>query len=421
MLLIVLGTLLLKLPAATHTPITWLQALFTATSAVTVTGLAVVDTAQFTFLGQLVLAGLIQAGGLGFMAFAVAAVLSLRVSMGFYSQMVAREALGQTSFQRIGETARAVMKFAVFFELCGFVLLTLFFLQYEAMGAAIWAGFFYTISAFNNAGFALSADSLVPYADHVGINVVITLLIMAGGLGFWVLMDIQKSRRWKRFNINTKLVLLTTVLLNGVAWVLLWLLERDNPATLGLMETSQQWLAAWFQAVSPRTAGFNTIAIDQLNDASTVLMLFLMFVGGGSVSTASGLKVGTFAVLCLATLSFLRRQPQVMVFRRTIADEQVKKAMALFSITLLLIGLGVFVLTVVEAKHPFIDVVFEVVSALSTVGLSRGLTSSLSPAGEVVIMVMMFVGRVGPLTLAYLITLPKGHKIRYPQENIQIG
>ena len=419
--LIILGSGLLMLPICHPTEISWLEAAFTATSAVTVTGLAVVDTASFTRLGQIIIALLIQLGGLGFMTFAVLAFFSLQRRLNMTSQIIAREALAETSFGDIINTAKSVVSIALSVEIVGIILLTLSFSAYMPWGDALYHGFFYTISAFNNAGFALNGDSLTPYVSNQQINLIITSLIIIGGLGFLVIKDMLEHRSWQKISVNTKLVLSATVIINLIAFVLFWLLERHNPATLGQLSLIDQATAAWFQAITPRTAGFNTIAIDQLTDASTLLTMFLMFVGGGSLSTASGLKLGTFAVLILTTFSFLRQRDHVTAFERRIPERQVRKSLALVSITLVLIFLSVFILSVIEAKHPLEDVLFEVVSALSTVGLSRGLTSNLSDAGEVVIMFMMFAGRVGPLTLAYLIAMPKSTRIRYPETNILIG
>ncbi len=409
------------LPICNPTNISWLEAAFTATSAVTVTGLAVVDTASFTRLGQVVIAILIQLGGLGFMTFAVLAFFSLQRRLNMTSQIIAREALAETSFGDIISTAKSVIGIALSVEIVGMILLTLSFSPHMPWGEALYHGFFYTISAFNNAGFALSSDSLTPYVGNQQINLIITALIIIGGLGFLVIKDMLEHRSWHKISVNTKLVLSATVIINLIAFALFWLLERHNPATLGNLNLIDQATAAWFQAITPRTAGFNTIAIDQLTDASTLLTMFLMFVGGGSLSTASGIKLGTFAVLILTTFSFLRQRDHVTVFERSIPERQVRKSLALVSITLMLIFLSVFILSVIEARHPLEDVLFEVVSALSTVGLSRGLTGNLSDAGEAIIMFMMFAGRVGPLTLAYLIAMPKSTRIRYPETNVLIG
>lgn len=421
LLLIILGAALLSLPFAARINISAVQALFTATSAVTVTGLAVVDTAQFTLFGQVVIMLLIQLGGLGFMTFAVLAMLSLQRQLSMVGQIAAQEALGQVSLNKLTATAKSVVKIALFFEGLAFVVLSVYWGREAGWAQGMYQALFYTISAFNNAGFALNADSLMPYASSVVVNLTISALIIVGGLGFIVLMDIREHWRWQRFSVNTKVVLIATAILNILAFVLLWALERNNPNTLGALSIGDQALAAWFQAISPRTAGFNTLATAHLTDGSTFLTIVLMFIGGGSLSTASGLKLGTFVVLLLTTRAYLRQQEQVTIFARTVPERQVKKALAVTIITGIMIMVSVFLLLIIEEKHNFLDVVFEVVSALSTVGLSRGLTTQLSPLGELVLMAMMFAGRIGPLTLAYFIALPKKRRVKYAETSIQVG
>lgn len=286
---------------------------------------------------------------------------------------------------------------------------------------AAYEALFYSVSAFNNAGFGLTGANLIPYANSIVVNLTITTLIILGGLGFAVLIDIRKNRTWDKFSLNTKLMLSATLIINLMAFLAIFVLERHNPDTLADVGLQQQLLSSWFQAVTPRTAGFNTMDIGKMSDASTLLILFLMFIGGGSLSTAGGIKLGTFVVLILTTLAYIRRKDSVTIRHYSISDEQIRKALALFSISLLLVVGSVFILLLVENKHPFLDVLFEVVSALSTVGLSRGITMSLSPAGEFVLMLMMFIGRLGPLTIAYLIMFPTHTKVRYPTANIHIG
>ena len=421
MALIVTGTLLLLLPVATTAPLSLLQALFTATSAVTVTGLVVVDTgSHFSVFGQVVIAMLIQAGGLGFMTFAVVAAISLGTKIGLTQQKVAQEAMNQTSLAHIVQTAKAVLLYSLVIELIGVVLLTLVWQQELGIVTALYYAFFYTISAFNNAGFALDSTSLMPYAGSVSVNLIITSLFIIGGIGFTVLMDLKKQRRWQLLSVNTRIVLLATLVINVIAFVLIWLLEANNPATLANLSIKDQALAAWFQAVTPRTAGFNTLDYSQMTDASNVLTLLLMFIGGGSLSTASGIKLGTFAVLIMATYAFLRRRDDVTLFKRNIPQALVLKALALTFVSMALVFIAIFVLTALE-DAPFLDIAFEAVSALSTVGLSRGLTGNLTVPGQCVLIFLMFAGRVGPLTLAYFLATPKKRKTRFADTKIQVG
>lgn len=421
LLLILLGTELLKLPIAAHEPITWIQSLFTATSAVTVTGLVVVDTGtQFTLFGQVVIALLIQCGGLGLMTFAIVTLIALGGKIGFLERTVAREAFNQTDSSTLVATAKSVLIFALTVELVGMTILTWYWSDELGWATSLFHGFFYTISAFNNAGFALSADSLMPYVDDPVVNLTITGLFIIGGLGFSVWMDLKRNRRWSKLTVYSRMMITGTVLINAVALIAIYLIERDNPNTLAPLSELGKWLASWFQAVTPRTAGFNTLAIDQLEDATTAIILVLMFIGGGSLSTASGIKVVTFMVLILSTYAYLRRDEQIHVFKREIAKDTISKALALTMISVVVTWLAIFALLLTE-NAPMIDVVFEAVSALGTVGLSRGLTGQLSASGELIIIFMMYMGRLGPLTLAYFLASPRQKKLRFAETKLAIG
>ncbi|MCG8498416.1 MAG: TrkH family potassium uptake protein [Enterobacterales bacterium] len=421
MALIVIGMLLLKLPASTYTPISWLDSLFTATSAVTVTGLVVLDTGtEFTLFGQIVIATLIQLGGLGLMTFAVVTLIALGGKIGFFQQTVAREAFNQTDTSTLVSTAKAVIVFAVIVELIGITILTVYWSQELGWKTSVWHAVFYTISAFNNAGFALSSDSLMQYVSDPVVTLTITFLFITGGLGFSVWLEIWKKRKWHKLSPYSRLMLAGTLILNVLALLAIYVIEYDNPSTLGVLSQSDKWLAAWFQAVTPRTAGFNTLDIASLEDASTAIMLLLMFIGGGSLSTASGIKVVTFFVLLFATYSFLRRDSNVEVFGRTVPPETVRKALALTIIYIGLTWMGIFVLLVSE-NGQFFDVVFEAVSALGTVGLSRGLTGELTSIGQCVVIILMFIGRLGPLTLAYFLASPRVKATRCPSSRFAIG
>ncbi|WP_373433517.1 TrkH family potassium uptake protein [Vibrio anguillarum] len=421
LLLILLGTALLKLPIATHEPIGWIQGLFTATSAVTVTGLVVVDTGtQFTVFGQTVIALLIQCGGLGLMTFAIVTLITLGGKIGFLERTVAREAFNQTDSSTLATTAKSVLVFALVVELIGMAILALYWSPELGWKTSLFHSFFYTVSAFNNAGFALSADSLMPYVDDPVVNFTITGLFIIGGLGFSVWMDLKRHRCWSKLTVYSRMMILGTIMINGVALIAIYLIEYDNPHTLAPLSETGKWLASWFQAVTPRTAGFNTLAIDQLEDATTAIILVLMFIGGGSLSTASGIKVVTFMVLILSTYAYLRRDEQVYVFKREIAKDTISKALALTMISVVVTWLAIFALLLSE-DAPMIDVVFEAVSALGTVGLSRGLTGQLSASGELIIIFMMYMGRLGPLTLAYFLASPRQKKLRFAETKLAIG
>ncbi|MDI5836351.1 TrkH family potassium uptake protein [Shewanella xiamenensis] len=420
-LLILVGTCLLKLPIATESPITWLQSLFTVTSAVTVTGLVVVDTGSvFTPFGQVIIALLIQCGGLGLMTFAIVTLIALGGKIGFLQQTVAKEAFNQTDTSTLVSTAKAVLMFSLLVEAVGMLILSVYWSGELGWQTSLFHGFFYTISAFNNAGFALSPDSLIPYVADPVVNLTITGLFIVGGLGFSVWIDLKRNKRWSKLTVYSRMMITGTILINAVAVIAIYLIEYNNPNTLAPLSELGKWLASWFQAVTPRTAGFNTLAIDKLEDGTTLLMLVLMFIGGGSLSTASGIKVVTFMVLILATYGYLRRDEAVYVFKREIPKDTISKALALTMISIGVTWLAIFALVLTE-KAPMMDIAFEAVSALGTVGLSRGLTGNLSSAGQGIIIFMMFMGRLGPLMLAYFLANPRVKKLRYAETKLAIG
>lgn len=419
--LIILGMVVLKLPISTVEPISWMQSLFTATSAVTVTGLVVVDTGSvFTVFGQMIIALLIQLGGLGLMTFAVVTLIALGGRIGFFQQTVAKEAFNQTDTSTLVNTAKSVLWFALIVESIGVLILTLYWAPELGWKTSLQHGFFYTISAFNNAGFALSPDSLMPYVSDPVVSITISVLFITGGLGFSVWRELWLKKAWKTLSVYCRLMLVGTLWINVIAVLAIYAIEYNNPATLGSLDSMGKWLASWFQAVTPRTAGFNTLEINELEDGTTALMLLLMFIGGGSLSTASGIKVVTFIVLIFATFSFLKREKAVVAYGRTITQDTVRKALALVVITIGVTWISIFLLLITETAN-FLDIVFEAVSALGTVGLSRGLTGNLSVAGEIIIVFLMFVGRLGPITLAYLLASPTKRHVKYPETQLAIG
>lgn len=419
---IIAGTLLLKLPVANHGDLSWMDALFTATSAVTITGLSVVNIGQsLTTTGQLILLFLIQCGGLGFMTFAILAALSLAPQLGLRQQMMAQDSLGQTSLSKVTTIAQSVFFYSLFFEITGIIILTTIWTSQFGFSQALYYAFFYSVSAFNNAGFSLFPDSLVGFQNHYFACLAISFLYILGGIGFLVLMDIKQNKRWKKLSTNSKVVLSTIAILNLSGFLLIWLMEANNPLTFSQMTLGEQAINAWFQATVPRSSGFNTINTASLMDSSTLLTMFLMFIGGGSLSTAGGIKVGTFFILVLSVVSFLRRNDEIRVFNHSISYESTFKALAVVVITLSLIFIGLMTILVLEPHKNFLDLFFEVVSAACTVGLSRGVTGELHNGSLFVLSLLMFAGRLGPLTLAYLIATPKKSRLKHPSADIQIG
>jgi trk system potassium uptake protein TrkH len=420
--LVAVGSMLLKLPVATTEPITWSDALFTSTSAVTVTGLIVVDTGSvFTFFGQAVIAVLMQLGGLGLMTFAGLLLLALGISIGLPQRLILREDLKQTSMSNLTTLVRVVVLVALSCEAVGALLLAFVFVPEFGLGAGLWHAVFHSVSSFNNAGFALFPDSLSRWVADPVVNLVIPALFIVGGLGFVVLADINQKRAFGRLTLHSKLMVTGTLALILWSWVTFATLEWNNPGTLGGLDGwgARLW-ASWFQAVTTRTAGFNTLDTTAMHDATALLTISLMLVGGGSASTAGGIKVTTLIVLLLATVAFFRRSSTLHIFGRSLGVEEVMKVMALTTISILLVLFGIFLITIAH-DGAFLIFAFEVASAFGTVGLSMGATGELNEFGRALIMVIMFLGRVGPLTVGFFLATHARPRVRYPDGQVYLG
>ncbi len=421
-LLVVLGAVALKLPISHTVPISWSDAVFTSTSAVTVTGLAVLDTgSDLTLVGQVVLAFLIQMGGLGLMTFAVLILGALGLPVGITGTLYLREDLNQNSMYQLTRLVATILKVVLSCEIVGAALLGLTFIPEHGWARGAWESIFHSISAFNNAGFSTFPDGLVPYATNPVVNTVIPALFIVGGIGYVVLNDIFTRKSWRHWSLHSKIMLLGTAVLIPWSVIMFAVMEWHNPGTLAQHDSAMARLAvSWFQGVTTRTAGFNTTDISALHDSTSMLFISLMLIGGGPTSTAGGIKVTTFVVMIIATVAFFRRQQQLHAFGRSIALDQVLKVMALTAISATLVFFGIFLLA---ASHDgeFLDVSFEVASAFGTVGLSRGYTGELSPFGRAVIMVIMFLGRVGPLTLGFFLATQTTPRVRYPEGRIFLG
>jgi len=420
MALILLGAIFLWLPISHSGDIGLSEALFTATSAVTVTGLALADTGSaFTGFGQAVIAVLIQLGGLGLMTFAVLLLGALGIPVGMPQRLILREDLNQTSLSNLTYIARMILVIALACETVGAALLALIFVP-ELGWIGLWHAVFHSVSAFNNAGFALHPDSLSQWVGNPIVNLVIPALFILGGLGFIVVGDLYKTRNWRKLTLHSKLMLIGTAFLIVWGSVMFGLLEWQNPETLGHLSTIDKLWASLFQGVTPRTAGFNTINTGGMHDSTSLLTMTLMLVGGGSTSTAGGIKVTTLFVLLLATVAFFRRQTTLHVFGRSLGVDEVMKVLALTTISMLLVLTGIFVMAI-NHDGQFIDVAFEVTSAFGTVGLSRGITAGLDGTGRGIIMTIMFVGRVGPLAIGFFLATRSVPKVKYPSGQIYLG
>jgi trk system potassium uptake protein TrkH len=419
--LVLTGAALLALPISTTRPIALMDALFTATSAVTVTGLAVVDTgSDLTLFGQAVLLVLMQIGGVGLMTFAVLLLSSLGLTITLPSANVLREDLNQNSTHKLIDLAATVLRISLAVEAVGVAVLATVFVPEFGWPQGLWAALFHSVSAFNNAGFALWPDSLSQWVDSPVINLTIPALFVIGGLGFVVVGDILQKRGWRRLTLHSKLMLVGTAGLTIYGMVVFALLEWGNPGTLGALDgVGAKLMASWFQSLTTRTAGFNTLDLSQMHDSTSLLMIALMLVGGGSASTAGGMKVTTLMVLLLATVAFFeRREPRA--FGRTIAIDQILKVLALVTLSILLMLTGLFLVSI-SHDGEFIDLAFEVASAYGTAGLSRGATAELDTMGRIIVMVLMFLGRVGPLTLGFLLATRKTSRVRYPTGHVYLG
>lgn len=420
--LITLGAVLLKLPIATPAPITWSDAVFTATSAVTVTGLVVIDTgSQLTIFGQAVVMVLIQLGGLGLMTFAVLILSMLGLPVSMSQRIFLRDDLNQTSISDLLVLVRGILKVVLVCELLGVALLSFVFVPEFGWVVGLWQALFHTISAFNNAGFALFPDSLSRWVGNPIVNLVVPALFIFGGLGFVVVAELYAERTWRGFSLHTKLMLTGTLAL--IVWSVLTfaVLEWTNPRTLGGLDgiADRLW-ASWFQGVTTRTAGFNTVDIGGIHDSTAMMFMSLMVIGGGSTSTAGGIKVTTFIVLLLATVAFFQRRTQLHVFGRSLGSDEVMKVLALTMVSMLTVFMAIFLITI-SHDGDFLDLVFEVTSAFGTVGLSRGATGELDGLGRAVIIAVMFIGRVGPLTLGFFLATHSKPRVAYPPSKVYLG
>lgn len=425
-LVIMLGALLLTLPQATQDGLglPFLNATFTSTSAVCVTGLVVVDTATtFTLFGQWVILLLIQVGGLGFMTFATLFAMILRKRITLKERLLLQEALNQVSVEGIVRLTKSVLQISFAIEAIGALILTLRWYSEFGWSKALYYGVFHSVSAFNNAGFDLMGNfsSLTAFVGDPIINITIMLLIICGGLGFLVLADLLAYR--KKFRLHTKIVLKVSgvLILLGAAFILI--MEFSNPKTLGPLPIGTKVLAAFFQSVSPRTAGFNTIDLASMYDTTLLSMIVFMFIGASPGGTGGGIKTTTFIAIVLSVLSTYRSDPHVVLEGRTIPKDVIQKALAITTSAAFLIFLIISIISLTE-KVDLLTVLFEVTSAFGTVGLSLGLTPTLSIVGKMAIILTMFIGRVGPLTLAFVLSQKKSNQaahIKYPEERIMIG
>jgi len=431
LLIILVGTAFLMTPIASRdgTSAHFLDALFTATSATCVTGLITVGTATYwSGFGHLVIIILIQIGGLGFMTMASLASFAIRRKFTLRERMVMSAGLSLSDNAGIVRLTRRVLKGTFIFEGLGALLLSLRFVPQFGLLKGIKMGVFHSVSAFCNAGFDLMGtqdnpfSSVVAYADDPIVCITLMMLVIIGGVGFFVWSDVWDKRKFRRLQLHTKLVLVTSGILLLLGFVFTLIFEWDNPQTLGNLNIWDKFLAAGFQTVTLRTAGFNTIDESALSGPSQALACTLMLIGGSSGSTAGGIKTSTAAVLFLCTTSALRGRTTMSAFGRSISPRTIMNAVTMLCVGITLSTLGACAICYWE-EAPFHQCLFESVSAFATVGVSMGLTPSLHTASRLLLIMLMYLGRVGVLTLGVAVFMRRHEppKMQFPEGNVMVG
>lgn len=437
---IFIGTVLLALPISNNPQqyATVLDHLFTATSAVCVTGLSTIVVAdQYSLFGQMVIIGLMQVGGLGLMTLIAAFLIFLSGKLTLTDKMALSEAVNRADFKDFLKFIRNIIKYTIVFEGVGFILLSLAFVPQFGWGDGLFKAVFIAVSAFCNAGLdTLGGISLQGYVNDPLVNFTVAALIVMGGLGFGVWFELSRASKWilmpnqgwrriiREVRVHARIVLIMTfiLILSGTALILM--LEAGNPNSLQPLPPFSQLMAAVFQSITLRTAGFSTLVIGMLRPATLLVMIVFMFIGGSPGGTAGGIKTTTVAILILMIMAELRSQKNIVVFGRTIEREVFRKAFIVAFILLMTLLIGIIALLAIE-PFSFMDLAFEATSAIATVGLSTGITSSLSVAGKLIIIALMYLGRIGPLTLMLSVgrhpKMPKANDLTYPSANILIG
>ncbi|MEV0612532.1 potassium transporter TrkG [Nonomuraea sp. NPDC050404] len=422
-----IGTALLSLPIATTTGESagWVAALFTATSAVCVTGLALVDTeAHWSVFGEVVIAGLVQVGGLGIMTMATVFTLLVSGRLGLRARILAQAETKTLSMSDIRHVIRKVVIFSLVCEVIAATVLTgRFMIGYdEPFGRAIYLGVFHAISAFNDAGFALWPDSLMRFVTDGWICLTVAIASIVSGLGFPVVFELARSWRTpRRWTILTKITVSVTAILLVLGTLAFLVVEWRNPKTLGPLDDSGKLLAAFFAAVMPRSAGFNTLDISQMYPSSWLTTDLLMFIGGGSASTAGGIKVTTIGLLAFVIWAELRGENRVNIGHRSLPETAQRQAVTITALGVVIVGVATY-LMLAMTPYSLDQVLFEVIAAFGTAGLSTGITANLGVAGHLLLVALMFIGRIGPLTLGSALALNRrARHYELPEERVIVG
>ncbi len=426
---ILIGALLLMLPMATVKGISPVDALFTSTSAICVTGLIVKDTPHdFTTFGQIIILFLIQVGGFGYMTSATIISLMIGKKIGLGERLIMKEALNVLTIEGVVRFTKLVLLMTLTCESLGALLLTVRFRADYELGTAAYYGVFHAISAFNNAGFSLFSDNLIRYRGDLMVNSVIMLLIIIGGIGFLVINDLY-NYAWKqvfRISMHTKVVVATSTLLIIAGAAFICLFEYSNPATYQQLTLQEKILASSFASITPRTAGFNTLDYSQLRLETLFLTIMLMFIGASPGGTGGGVKTTTFAVVLASLSSLMRTSSDTVLFKRRIPLEVISRSLLIVALAMMVVTILSLMLLILE-EYPYLTTLFEVTSAFGTVGLSvgdggvRSLSALFTPWGKLCICFAMYAGRLGPLTLAVAVISKKETRYRYPEGRIVIG
>ena len=431
LLIILVGAILLTLPIATRSGEStgFVDALFTATSSTCVTGLVVFDTyGYWSLFGQTVILTMIQIGGLGFMTMGAVFSFILKSKISFRQRLVMSESIGMDMTSGIVRMTQHILVGTLIFETVGALILAVRFIPEFGFWDGIYKGVFHAVSAFCNSGMDLMGEreafsSLTYYVNDWTVNLTIMLLITIGGTGFYVWEDIYHAKSYKGLSLHSKIVLTMNISLVVVGALLIFGMDYNNPETLGPLSPASKVLASLFQSVASRTAGFNTVDLSSLSVASTFTMILLMFIGGAPGSTAGGIKTTTLGLLFFTAISSLRGSKDVNAFARRMEPMAVRRAVTIVLIALCVVAVGIIILSGADPELSFIEVVFEVVSAFGTVGLSLGITPEMGVISKLAIACIMFFGRVGVLTIMLSLTL-KGFKakntVRYPIGRILI-
>ncbi len=420
---IMTGAFLLMLPIATtnSSGLRFIDAIFTATSATCVTGLIVVNTATaFTLFGQIVILIMIQVGGLGIMSMSTMIAFVLGKKISLKERLIIQEDLNQFGISGLVRLIQYVLGFTFAIEGTGALLLFFRFIKDRPFWEAFYNAVFHSISAFNNAGFDIFGNSLENFTGDIAVNLIIMGLIILGGIGFGVIVELTNNFKFKKTSLQTKIVLVITGSLLIIGFLVIFALEYNN--TLKTLPFFEKILASMFLAVTPRTAGFNTVPTGALHISTLFFIIILMFIGASPGSTGGGIKTTTFGVMLITLKSMITVNEDIEVYNRRLDKDIIFKTLSITLLALSLVVIVTITLTVTEANMSFLELLFETVSAFATVGLSTGITDELSDIGRLLITLTMFAGRVGPLTLAVAFGEQKRKGIyHYPKEKVMVG